>query len=157
MKRRWIIGSGATCHMCNDKTDVILGDGHHLKAERNGTITLEVDKSDGKHKTCMLKDVLYVPDLLYNLLSVSSATKAGKTVDFSEAGCEIVDRSQRLIATGSREGCLYFLDCSGNDRQQANVAGSISQEKLWHRRYGHLGDTESQATGRGRYGDRTEE
>ena len=43
MKKRWIIGSGTTCHMCNDKTDftdfveqdtdVILGDGHHLKAE----------------------------------------------------------------------------------------------------------------------------
>ena len=34
---------------------------------------------------------------------------------------------------------MYFLDCSGKDRQQANVAGSVSQEKLWHRRYGHLG------------------
>ena len=34
---------------------------------------------------------------------------------------------------------MYFLDCSGNDRQQANVAGSVLQEKLWHRRYGHLG------------------
>ena len=149
VKKRWIIDSGATCHMCNDKTDftdfveqdtdVILGDGHHLKAEGSGTITLEVDKSDRKQETCTLKDVLYVPDLSYNLLSVSRATKAGKTVDFSEAGCEIVDGSQRLIATGSREGSLYFLDCSGNDRQQANVAGSVSQEKLWHRRYGHLG------------------
>ena len=149
VKKRWIIDSGAMRHMCNDKTDftdfvkqdtdVILGDGHHLKAEASGTITLEVDKSDRKQKTCTLKDVLYVPDLSYNLFSVSRATKAGKTVDFSEAGCEIVDGSQRLIATGSREGCLYFLDCSGNDRQQANVAGSVSQERLWHRRYGHLG------------------
>ena len=149
VKKRWIIDSGATCHMCNDKTDftdfveqdtdVILGDGHHLKAEGSGTITLEVDKSDRKQKTCTLKDVMYVPDLSYNLFSVSRATKAGKTVDFSEADCEIVDGSQRLIATGSREGCLYFLDCSGNDRQQVNVAGSVSQEKLWHRRYGHLG------------------
>ena len=78
--------------MCNDKTDftdfveqdtdVILGDGHHLKAERSGTITLEVDKSDRKQKTCTLKDVLYVPDLSYNLLSVSRVTKAGKTGGF---------------------------------------------------------------------------
>ena len=60
MKKRWIIDSGAMCHMCKDKTDftdfveqdtdVILGDGHHLKAEGSGTITLEVDKSDRKKK-----------------------------------------------------------------------------------------------------------
>ena len=42
---QWIVDSGATCHMCNDKglfdnfSDLIqaqavtLGDGHHLKAE----------------------------------------------------------------------------------------------------------------------------
>ena len=146
-KQRWIIDSGATSHMCNDKMlitnlvkqdrDVILGDGHLVKAKGSGTVTLEVDRSDNVEKTCTLREVLYVPDLSHNLLSVCKATKAGKTVKFSDAGCEIVDKKQRLIATGSRKGSLYFLDCS--ECQHANVAGSLSQEELWHKRYGHLG------------------
>ena len=42
---------------------------------------------DGTTKVCKLNDVLYVPKLSYNLLSVPRAAKAGKTAKFSETGC----------------------------------------------------------------------
>ena len=44
------------------------------------------------------------------------------------------------MATGKRIGELYYLNC--RDIQQATAAkhgGGMSQEQLWHRRYGHLG------------------
>ena len=44
---------------------------------------------DGTMKVCRLNNVLHVPKLSYNLLSVPKATKAGKTAKFSESGCRI--------------------------------------------------------------------
>ena len=39
-----------------------------------------------------LRDVLYVPDLAYSLLSVSKETENGITVCFDDSGCRIFDR-----------------------------------------------------------------
>ena len=59
---------------------------------------------------CTLHDVLLVPDLAYNLLSVTSASKKGKVTTFSKMRCEIRDAKSKLIASGCREGSLYYLD-----------------------------------------------
>ena len=60
-----------------------------------------------KVKNCVLQDVLYVPSLSYNLVSLSKATKSGKIVKFKENGCHILDECQKLIATARRTGNLY--------------------------------------------------
>ncbi len=77
----WIIDSGATCHMCADKklftelsplgeqTSVTLGDGHKLEAVGQGTVKLIMNLEDGKRE-CHLLNVLHVPSMAYNLLSV---------------------------------------------------------------------------------------
>ena len=47
----------------------------------------------------------------------------------------------KLIATGTRVGSLYYLDCL-TGCQNVNVTGSDhveSKEEVWHRRFGHLG------------------
>ena len=94
-KEIWIIDSGATCHMCKDKSffselkslkdgqEVSLGDGHVLEATVEGTVPLEMVLPDGSKQKCNLKNVLLIPKLAYNLLSVSKSTKAGKTFEFS--------------------------------------------------------------------------
>lgn len=100
----WIIDSGATCHMCNDVSlfvklhnfekpvEVTLGDGHVVKATGRGVVKTEIESPNiQKGKSCVLQDVLYVPSLSYNLVSVSKATKSGKTVKFNEDGCHILD------------------------------------------------------------------
>jgi len=48
----------------------------------------------------------YVP---YNLLSVSKVTESGKAVKFNDVSSEILDEKQKLIATATRVGCLYYL------------------------------------------------
>ena len=70
----WIVDSGATCHVCNDSSlfielhnlknplDIILGDGHTLRATRCGTVILLL-KSGSLNRKCKLHDVLYVPEL----------------------------------------------------------------------------------------------
>ncbi len=86
----WIVDSGATCHICNDKEmfvefnnlepsqEVTLGDGYSVEATGCGTVRLKMQLTDDKTKECKMSDVLYVPQLSYNLLSMSKATESGK-------------------------------------------------------------------------------
>ncbi|RXN36740.1 Retrovirus-related Pol poly from transposon TNT 1-94 [Labeo rohita] len=98
--------------------------------------------TDNKTKECKLKDVLYIPQLSYNLLSVSKATQLGKKVRFTEDSCYITDVNQKLIATATKEGSLYYVNCRESD--QVHVTENVNvhketKEQIWHRRYGHLG------------------
>ena len=48
--------------------DITLGDGHSLKATKQGVVEITVKTPNGKERKCVLHDVLHVPDLSYNLL-----------------------------------------------------------------------------------------
>ena len=148
----WILDSGATCRMCNNESmfcdlqdlpttvNITLGDGRNLKALGRGSVVLTMSLPHGKTMSCTLHDVLLVPELAYNLLSVPSASKRGKVTTFSGKKCEIRDLKSRLIATGHREGSLYYLHHGGPIRQVCtNSDHSNSKEAIWHRRLGHLG------------------
>lgn len=90
----WIVDSSATCHICHDRSSfvelhtlekplhVTLGDGCTLKAVERGTVIL-ILKSGCLTRKCKLTDVLYVPELTYNLLSMSKAVRKGITVTFT--------------------------------------------------------------------------
>ena len=58
--------------------EVALGDGHALRASGRRTVTMKMKLPNGRTCQCTLHNVLFVPKLAYNLLSVSRATKAGK-------------------------------------------------------------------------------
>ena len=89
-----------------------------------------------KTRKCKLVDVLYVPNykLSYSLLSVSKAAESGKTTKFDETGCQILGKNCTVIATATRVGSLYYLNCQV--KQQVNAVQY--KEELWHRRYRHL-------------------
>lgn len=112
----WIVDSGATCHMCNDDKrfvelrslkqplEVTLGDGCTMEATGQGTVVLEMASTSGKTSRCELNELLYVPDLSYNSLSVSKAVEAGKVVEFSETSCQLLDVDRKPITVALREG-----------------------------------------------------
>jgi hypothetical protein len=95
----WIIESGATCHICCNRTfidklkdlevpqAVTLGDGRSIEATRHGTVSLNMKQSKGKYTYAILHNVLYVPELSYDLLSTGRVTERGKTVTFDEQNC----------------------------------------------------------------------
>ena len=147
----WIVDSGATCDMCSDSKlfetlqnlkqpiEVSIGDGRTLQATGKGNISLEMKLPSDISKRCNLQDVLLVPKLSYNLLSVSKAAEAGKIIEFDKSGCQVLDTKKKLIPTGNRAGSLYYLNCLSNRNEQATVADQESKENIWHRRFGHLG------------------
>ena len=116
----WILDSGVTCHMCNKKglfnhfralqtpLNVTLDDGRNLQAIGHGKVALLTNLPHNKEKKCTLYNVLLVPDLAYNLLSIPSASKRGKETKFSEMTCEIRDSISKVIATGHKEGSMYY-------------------------------------------------
>ncbi len=148
----WIVDSGATCHICNDDQmfvelksltraqTVILGDGHHLEATANGVVEMQLVLPGGVKKKCRLNDVLYVPDLSYNLLSVSKMTEAGKRINFLDARCLVTDEKDRVIAIASKKGNLYYLNCVNVQRQSRVYIAANKNESIWHKRFGHLGE-----------------
>ena len=85
-----IVDSGAMCHMCNTRQrffglrtllkpeNVTVGDGRSLEAVGRGSVNLLMTLPSSATQKCKLRDVLFVPDLSYNLVSVSKASEAGE-------------------------------------------------------------------------------
>ena len=100
----------------------------------------------GKIKRCKPADVMLVKDLSYNLLSVSKAAATGKKFEFEQSFCKVVDDKHGVIATATKYGNLYYLNCAGSieDNKEHRTAmkcaskNAETKECIWHRRYGHL-------------------
>ena len=159
----WIVDSGATCHVCHDHSlftelenlkqplDIVLGDGRSLNATANGTVILTLESGSLKRK-CKFYDVLHVPELTYNLLSISKAVGKGVIFTFKESEFIIRDVNQKLIAVTMKVGSLYHVICTKPIDCVYSVTKKtdyLSKEDLWHRRYGHLGAKGLQQLARG--------
>lgn len=152
----WIVDSGATCHMCNNRNmfvelrqlqpdeKVTLGDGSSLSVTGEGTVDMDMLLSDGTRRGCALNRVLYVPELAYNLVSVSRAAEAGKTAHFTDTDCEFRNEEGETIARAVRQGSLYYLKSAMKSQQSVNVVQAENNERLWHRRFGHLNEQSMQ-------------
>lgn len=147
----WIVDSGATCHMTNDKfkftnfslfdssLSVALGDGHSLEAPGKGCVLLRTRVPHGE-RVCTLSDVLYVPELSFNLLSISKVTKSGKVSEFSDNLCKIKEKTGNCVAVAEKVGNLYhLLTCSDDHKVNVSDCATKLNANIWHRRFGHLG------------------
>lgn len=116
----WIIDSGASVHMCNDKrlfesiddenvSDVVLADGRSVKAFGSGTVKMAGVNGCGGIVDVILEKALYVPSLNSGLLSVKMLTSKGFFVNFRKNGCDIVDAAGKVVVKGNRCGSLYKL------------------------------------------------
>ena len=101
---------------------------------------MEMLLPNGDSRRCALKKVQYVPKLGYNLVSVSRAAEAGKTIKFYNSSCEFVNSSGETIAFATKQGSLYCLEFLRKSQESVNTAHTESKEKLWHRRFGHLSE-----------------
>lgn len=127
----WYIVSGASCHMSchkewfytldeNYRKDIEVADHGILTAAGIGKIQVQI-KLDDDEDTVDVTDVLYIPDLSTNLLSVSQLIRKGLRVNFDADGCRIIDRSGNLMATATNVNKLYRLDCQQDSALSAKV------------------------------------
>jgi len=84
-----------------------------------------------------IEEILYVPGLKKNLISVAVLEDKGYRVIFMDKKALLWPKNEELssaIVIGVREGGLYKL----LGHIQALVHASVSPSELWHRRFGHL-------------------
>ena len=155
-RNNWIIDSGATCHICCNKTMfdkmedmdtpqvVTLGDGRSIETHKQGTVKLKLKQSDGSYRSGTFHDVLYVPELLYNLLSIAKATSLGKIVRFDESTCKIFNKAKEVIGVSTKIWKSLLPKLPGKHstaNYQCNTVKNHSRIMIWHHRYGHLNVT----------------
>ncbi|XP_055627599.1 uncharacterized protein LOC129769384 isoform X1 [Toxorhynchites rutilus septentrionalis] len=140
----WFFDSGATVHLCRNKeilenpqdvsTRINVANNAAVEVVAKGSVKLEVNCGE---RTCDLtmSDVLCVPDLAINLLSVSKVCKNGFRVLFTKEECQVVDPDNAIVAIGREVDGLYKLS------EVKKPVGNLVKDgryELWHRRMGHL-------------------
>ena len=147
----WLADSGTTSHISNLRETFvnftplesasIRGVGNQsVKALGRGTVILNcrVGNKLVKHQ---LQNVLYAPNAVNNLLSISRLDDAGGKVIFTAGCCELLNRHGQVIGNGRKIRRLYLLNCRAKiaSPEYANIAINKKDSwETWHRRYGHL-------------------
>ena len=151
---KWIVDSGATNHMSSslsNLTDVKLVKSDYNRTVHlpNGGVTLVTHTGSSKIiDKGELKDVLFVPDFQYNLLSVSKLTREFHCfVSFYPGFCLFQDLSTgRLKEIGKEHDGLYWMvpqnSTKAESTKDVDTKGfTVHDDKrdilLWHRRLAH--------------------
>ncbi|KAG9457992.1 hypothetical protein H6P81_002500 [Aristolochia fimbriata] len=148
-KSTWIIDSGASSHMSSDLSlfistsssasssfsPIYTADGSQLFVSSVGSACTP--------SGIRLSDVLYVPNLSLNLISVGQLYDLGFHVLFTSFGCQVQDpTSGKIIGTGRKVGRLFELDALDTLLSPSScysfTAHSDSKFVLWHSRLGHV-------------------
>jgi hypothetical protein len=142
----WLIDSGASRHMTGIRNHlthfvakethlhVVLGDDARYTVRGVGTSTFQLD-SDMQLK---LEEVLYVPEMKRNLVSISALEDKGYKITFSEGRVLAWHKDSHISSSkviGVREKSLYKLTIKP---VQALLHDIISLSELWHRRLAHI-------------------
>ncbi|KAL0559650.1 hypothetical protein IC582_000013 [Cucumis melo] len=137
----WLIDSGCTNHMTHDKelfkdlkptniTKVRIGNGDYISVKGKGTIAIASCKGT-KH----IQDVLFVPDINQNLLSVGQLIEKGFKVTFENEYCLIKDAANQDIFKVKMKGKSFSLNPL--EEKQSVFALKEDETQLWHKRVGH--------------------
>ena len=143
----WIIDSGASTHMCKDPNEfdfmnekyqaqICVGDGRLINAVGIGNVTIRYD-NDGQTGMLELHDVLYVPDLADNLLSVRKLTEKNDVVKFTHTKVYCGNEINDMKSIGKLHRGLYKMKKEGescNTAVQDENALCIHQ---WHTKLAH--------------------
>jgi hypothetical protein len=144
----WFIDSGCSHHMTNRKELLLNARPSSAKisgpmnddaeAELEGEIKLNCLVNQ-KEIEIILKDVLYIPQIQRNLISVSKMSANGAKVLFIKDSCKVlVDQQQVMIANLNEEG-LYLVNETVEEKACVNNANQDNGTLFeWHNRLGHL-------------------
>ena len=146
-KHTWIVDSGCTSSMTCSRDafttleagegQVIVAGGKVLRSTGKGSVCGSILRSDGRSVKITLSDVLLVPDLDANLLSVKNLASKGARFVFEDKGSHIEVGSN--IFPMSVTGNLYRIDIvqSMRSTEDAHQARTAITADLIHARLGH--------------------
>lgn len=142
-KNEWYLDSGASSHMSPHSDilfekknasvgEITIANNECLKVECIGKSRIKIDD-----ESIDVNDVLHIPKLGANLLSVYKMVSHGNTIVFNANGCSIYDSTNKLLKVIKPVDGVYKLCAPMNDicilanKKESNAM-------MWHRRFGHL-------------------
>lgn len=144
----FILDSGSTHNMCSDRKwmisyhpflvarEVRLGGSRTLRAQGSGVAEITF-ASNGRSTTVQLKDVLYVPKLRRNLISMSQLADDGFEIQVKKDTIALTNGDSTL--TAERKNGLYVLEPT-NPVESNAAEGKVKKISLAsaHRIFAHI-------------------
>lgn len=136
----WIVDSGSSKHMTNNASLLVNLEENLSEiglAKENTFITA---KSAGTlvSKKCDLTNVLYVPELSRNLISVDAIVKKGGEVKFDKSGVTITKSGAEILKGERNEDGVFTIKLNKNNTDSAFLASKVENAYEWHEKLGHL-------------------
>ncbi|CAL2276374.1 unnamed protein product [Prunus armeniaca] len=141
----WYIDSGCSNHMTSQE-DLLVDIDRRVKAKVQvgtevlvdiaGKGTLVIETTKGKR---YIKEVMLVPGLVENLLSVGQMTDHGYFLLFGNCKVDIFDDRtlQHLVVSVRHKGNRCFPLVFNTNKEFALKTSVHEFSKLWHKRFGH--------------------
>ncbi|WVZ71086.1 hypothetical protein U9M48_019710 [Paspalum notatum var. saurae] len=143
MKDVWIMDSGCSRHMTehrkwfsslnpvSTKEYITFGDNGQGKVMGIGSVSLSAKLS--------LREVAFVRNLGFNLVSVSQLLDEGFEVRFKKGACCVLDAEKTLVCSLLPFGQVFRVDLTSvSGPARCLVANPSADIWKWHRRLGHL-------------------
>ena len=140
----WYVDSAASNHITaredwlknikeTDVKEITIANNEKLSVKCSGQVEIStvVDK---QLFNIVVRDILCVPELSTNLLSVGQLTRNGNRVVFSKTDYQIYNVGE-LIATATMKNNMYKLNLSKPKEHFIAAAATVD---VWHRRFGHV-------------------
>jgi GAG-pre-integrase domain len=118
--------------------------GHNAPIEGIGTIVLNINS-----QVVSIPDILYVPQLTYNLLCGAQLIDRGTQPVFSKTKCDLM-RDGKVVAVAPRFKNTYLLKTSRVSAHELKAEPSVAlatsaltvegKHEVWHQRLGHPGE-----------------
>ena len=139
----WLVDSASTFHILTQRSyfsEYAPISNHFVKGLGNqpvmgiGTMKL-ISNVDGKACTITLKDVLYVPKVLHNLISLRRVTSTKIEVLFTDKDVRFRALNQTIMAKGTKISNLYLMDVKVLAKQNHIYSIKVSAHTWdeWHR------------------------
>lgn len=140
-KSDWYIDSGASQHMTPHSaqlthtkpasvSEIVAANNNRLSVTAMGRMSIQING-----ETVSVNEVLCVPKLSANLLSVAQLVRNGNKVVFDKDGCSIYNSDGNVIVKVMPKGGVYKLS---TDSSCMLASYNSNCAMVWHRRLGHL-------------------
>ena len=145
----WFVDSAVSSHICGDMNlfqslyvvpPIIIetASGESFTSNQRGNIRIKIKSDDLDDVSVTLLEVVYVPKLKVNLLSVGRITSANIDVSFSKMHSTL-SMDGALITQGSKINNLFAFQAISSTEvtETAHHASETSTASLWHHRLAH--------------------
>ncbi|GLU17722.1 hypothetical protein SLE2022_340780 [Rubroshorea leprosula] len=141
----WLIDSGCTNHMTNDlaifksldrnySSRVRLGNGDVVEVKGKGVVGVQTPAG-----TKLIYDVLYVPDISQNLISVGQLLENKFALHFYDNMCDVVDESGVILFSVKMSDRSFPVEWKNTEILACTSI--VNNSSLWHKRFGHYNYT----------------